>query len=393
MALFEYRGTDERGAERAGRLEAPGLLEAAERLREQGVLSARLERKDPPEPARPAAPADAFASFNRSLAAMAASGLPLPESVRAISAGLGRGRFRASLERLEAELRGGRSFEEALAGLPSDFPPTYRWMVAAGAASGDLPGVLRAVARDAEGRRRGARALSAALSYPALLVVLCGALIAGSLIFFAPFYRDLERRLAIRPPLPVRAARALAGSPALLGSLVALAVAGGAAAWLLRKSVAAERGLHALPFAGSILGRLCLARFLGTLGALLGARAPLPRALPLALGACGSRRLEREAARMAARAVEGASLEEVLAGAPLFPPEALSVLSEAERRGELPRAAEELSSFLAEQAASDAEALQLVLFPAAILAVGGVVLAFVVSMLLPYFRFLESLGR
>ncbi len=394
MPRFSWRGTDDQGGERRGELEAAGVIEASAELRAQGILTLALERADPKEEERPLGGLDAFAFFNRSLAEMTRLGFPLPRAVREISSGLRRGRFRAALEGVEAALREGKTLDEAVAARPDDFPPHYRFMLKAGAAAGNLPAVLAAVAGNTEAVRRARRALADALAYPAVVLAFGALVIASFLVFFVPIYQDMYRHYGFEPSYTVRAILGLFGSAGVVAGAVAGVVALAVAArQLLLRTVAGERLLLRLPLLGRIRRHLAMARLLGTLGILLRARAPLVEALPVALGASGGLELAREAQRLRTTASEGAMLEEVLRQAPGVPPGVVTYLAIAERSGTVPRAAEELSELLTEQAVRESELLFVVLMPTALLATGAILLSLFISLVLPYVHFLERLGK
>src|SRR5439155_12159979 len=91
--------------------------------------------------------------------------------------------------------------DEAVVEAPGTFPPYYRCMVKAGAASGNLPAMLSAVARNTEGVRMARRALLEALMYPLVIVLMALLLWALALSVFVPFYRDLCDHLRFDSPI------------------------------------------------------------------------------------------------------------------------------------------------------------------------------------------------
>jgi type II secretory pathway component PulF len=390
---FRYRGTDEQGRLQQGELEAPGLVEASAELRAKGVFSLDLERADAPEAAAPLRDVDAFVFFNQGLAEMSRLGFPLPRAVREISGGMRRGRFRTSLERLEASLREGKSLHEAVAAQGSEFPPHYRFMLQAGTSSGNLPAVLTAVARNTEGVRRARRAVLDALAYPAVVLLFGAILVSVFLLLFVPLYQDLNRQYGFEPSVTTRAILGLFGSVKAQVALVGGALAAVLGGWaFMRRTIAGERLLLRLPLAGRVIGHLWMARFLGCLGVLLRGKAPLADALPVALGASGSLQLAAAAGALGRRAAEGAGVADVLGGAPVVPPEAVSYLALAERSGSVDRAAAELSELLTERAFAEGESLFVVLMPAALLLTGAVLAALFVSLVVPYIAFIERLA-
>jgi general secretion pathway protein F len=393
VARFAWKGSDERGDARSGELEAAGVLEAADALRAQGMSVTVLERAEPAAAAPPLRDLDAFVFFNESLARLTGMGMALPRAVHEIASGLRRGRFRDSLDRLEGRLKEGKSLEEAAGELEGDFPPYYRWMVRAGAQSGNLPGVLSIVSRNAEGFRRARRALVSSLAYPAVVLGFAAVFVVVFTMLYVPLFEDMYRHFELPAPPAVHALARIARSPALAaGGLAVLLLAGAALFGWLGASVSGERALLRLPLVGRIRRNLMLARFAGTLGILLRAKAPLSEALPLALGAAGSRGLDAASASLSARAAEGAGLEAALKDAPVVTEALAAYLALAERSGRVPEAADELASLLADQAAAESETLHLVLLPSAVVAAGVVLGTLIVSVVVPYFRFLETLA-
>jgi general secretion pathway protein F len=384
VAQFTYRAASSRGEELRGEIEAPSLEEATRALHARGLDVHVLERMGPAEERRGASDLDAFAFFNRSLADMVRLGLPLPEAVGAIGRGLGRGRFQASLGRMETALREGKGLAEAAEEFSSDFPAAYLAMLRAGGACRDLPRVLSAVAENAAAVRQARRALAEALAYPVLILGLGGILVAGLLAFFGPVYHDFSHRYMKAPSAIVRVVMAAEKSTTLEVGLALVAVVG-----LIAFRWAGER----LPVVGRIRHRLELSRMLGTLGALLKARVPLTIALPLALEASGSRTLAAESPRLSAKARDGASLGEVLGASASIPTSLRAALAFAERTGTAAVAAQDTAAYLANQATTDSEELRRILSPIALFVSGAVLGMVATGLMLPYVGFLEGLAR
>ncbi|HLY72969.1 MAG TPA: type II secretion system F family protein [Planctomycetota bacterium] len=391
MATYSWKGTDPRGRSTKGDVAASSLAEAAAGLRARGLCPLILERSDAEFPVRPTVSADAFTMFNRNLSEMTAVGLPLPRAVREFAAGLRGGRFKAALDRVEAALREGKALDEAVAEDPAIFPPYYRWMLKAGADSGNLSGMLSAVARNTEAIRTARRAFLEATMYPLLIVIVALLICAVGMVFFVPFYRELSSSQSLDAPGLPGFLRTVE-STARIGSIVIgaglLVIMAGVT---LLRSPAGERILRLLPIVGRIRRHLVLARMLGALGVMLRVGVPLPTALPVALGAAGSRELDRVAGWLSSRASDGLGLGDVLSKAPGVSLEVASFLSVAERTGDAPQATSQVADLLLEQALSDSEALYILLMPIALLGAGVLVGGLLVTLVYPYFNFIESL--
>lgn len=393
MTTFAWQGTDDRGRRQRGACEASDLADAVAQLRSRGLSPLSMERAGVDAAPPFSVTADTFTIFNRSLAEMTSIGLPLPQAVREIAAGLRGGRFKQGLGRIEAALREGKTLDQAVEEAPRMFPPYYRCMLKAGAASGNLPAMLTAVARNCEGIRMARRALVEALIYP-LTIILASIVLAGAALgILVPFYREMSAARGFDAPGLDLVLRAFGSSGLLIAAGLGAVALGAAAVGFLMRTVMGERLLRAIPIVGRIRRHLLTARLLGALGVMLRAGVPLPRALPVALGAAGSRELDRASEKLTDQATEGRGLGEVLSAAPAFSPEVASFLALAERSGDAPDAALKVADVMAEQALTDSEALFSLLMPAALLVAGAVVGALVISVVLPYRQFTESLLR
>jgi len=87
---------------------------------------------------------DELAFFNQQLAAMLRDGIPLEGAIKQLCAGMKAGPLRNEMAELESDLSRGTPLKDAIA--RRSLPEFYRRMVALGARSNDLPGVLTLVA-------------------------------------------------------------------------------------------------------------------------------------------------------------------------------------------------------------------------------------------------------
>ena len=130
---------------------------------------------------------DEFAFVNQQLAGMLKAGLPLEGSLKQLCATMQRGKLKAELELLEADLARGIPLKEALAA--RKLPEFYVRMLQVGAQSNDLPGVLLLLA-DYYGKVNtiGTR-LKGLMVYPLLVLLTATAVsVLLAFVFQALFY-------------------------------------------------------------------------------------------------------------------------------------------------------------------------------------------------------------
>jgi general secretion pathway protein F len=379
---FEYRAVNDAGEFRSGQVEAAGLSEATRLLIVDGwcviqLTPAVAERRTLFEAI------DEFTFFNEGLANLTRAGLPLTAAVREIGSGLRKGKFKTSLERVEASLKEGRPLDDALQG--KEFPDCYRALVRAGLGSGRLPAVLAGVAVHAQNVRRLRRNIFRAILFPSLVLLFgltASSALVGSLL---PLYAAIDRQWLLPGPSVSGLYAAFVGTGLFFASV--------GAAWLgFRIAVRGPRGealLWRLPVLGRLLRALCLERFFASLQIQIESRVPLANAVPVAAAASGSTRLVPEALQRDLE--QGRKLGTALGG--ILPDSVCVKLEDAEKSGRLAETLADLRLRMADESERMSDALLLILEPAATLAIGLTLLGICVAMMRPYLDAVRQLSQ
>jgi type II secretory pathway component PulF len=283
-----------------------------------------------------------FAAFNAELSAACARGVPMPEALRELSRDMRSRRFRAAVERAAAAVEGGRSLPEALAGEHQAFPPAYSALLRAGLATGNLPGTLLLLAREARFNARFRHEVLAALGYPVLIIVLSSIVMSAVSRMLLPVVFDTFDSMDIGElpaivELLLATATAMRWAPAVtIGSLLlvlgawhgtaTLATGARFLGWLRLK----------LPVIGRMFHAVAMARFCRMLSAALSANVPVPESLELAGLATGNAAIRAATATASAAVREGQPVSRALDARPeLFPSMLVWMLSLGEARGEV----------------------------------------------------------
>ena len=114
------------------------------------------------------------------------SGLPLEESLLAVSQQTEKPRVQSIVLGVRARVMEGHTLADGFAEFPRIFPEIYRATVAAGEQSGHLDTVLERLADYTENREQIRQKVLAAMLYPIVLTVMCFAIVVGLLVFVVP---------------------------------------------------------------------------------------------------------------------------------------------------------------------------------------------------------------
>ncbi|MBR1673038.1 MAG: type II secretion system F family protein [Fretibacterium sp.] len=205
MPYFSYSGYDAKGKSTKGTIDASSSMQAVERLTERGIVVvdvAAVEKKAGPAHQK-VLPLEGHIFFCRSLASYLKSGLPLADSLRIMTKQARDRHMRPALEKLLAEVEGGRKFHTALA--ESGAFRESLWRVAeSGEQSGSLISVLEEAAEQFKLEDGLRRKIRGAMTYPIVMAVVGVGVVAFMLTYVVPKISELFEDMHQTLPLPTR---------------------------------------------------------------------------------------------------------------------------------------------------------------------------------------------
>src|SRR2546421_8905092 len=116
----------------------------------------------------------------------ARAGLPLEESLLAVSQQTEKPRIQSIILGVRARVMEGHTLADGFAEFPRVFPEIYRATVSAGEQSGHLDNVLERLADYTESREQIRQRILAAMLYPIVLTVMCFGIVSLLLVFVVP---------------------------------------------------------------------------------------------------------------------------------------------------------------------------------------------------------------
>jgi len=397
MAAFEYIALDSKGREKKGVIEGDTQRQVRQMLRDKDMMplqidtAANQEKKQQDKPvqiSRRSISTTDLALFTRQLATLVRAAIPLDEALSAVGQQTEKPRIKSMVFALRSKILEGHTLAAGLSDFPKIFPQLFRATVAAGESSGHLDVVLDRLADYTESRQQMASKIAQATIYPAILTVMAFLVVTGLLMFVVPQIVEVFETSGQQLPGITRAMIWI--SEFLQNWWFVLILLLIALFFIVRRFLsipANKRRFHLfllkLPAVGKLVRGLNTARFSRTLSILSSSGVPVLDALQLAAPVVANLPMQDAVIDAAEKVREGSSIYAALDRSKLFPPMTLHLISSGERSGNL----EDMLDKAAEQQERELE-LSISMFmglfePLLIVAMGGIVLIIVLSILLP----------
>src|SRR5581483_3456298 len=193
MGAFEYTALDTGGKERKGILEGDTPRHIRQLLREKHLLPVTVSEVAQKEARRQRSftltrgvSTGDLSLFTRQLATLVRAGLPLEESLLAVSQQTEKPRVQSIVLGVRSKVMEGYTLANGLSDFPRVFPEIYRATVSAGEQSGHLDTILERLAAYTENREQMRQKILGAMLYPIVLSIMCFGIVAGLLVYVVP---------------------------------------------------------------------------------------------------------------------------------------------------------------------------------------------------------------
>jgi general secretion pathway protein F len=399
MAVYEYRGIQvDSGKPVKGYRDADNAKALRALLRRDGILLT-LATEENERKARTKRDIDLLAFFRRpsasdvavmtrQLATLVRAGVPLVDSIQALTEQVEKESLVKVLTAVRENLNEGTSFAKSLEQHPKVFPTLYVNMVAAGEASGTLEAVLERLADFMEGQARLKGKVMAALAYPVLMSIIGSVMVGVLMVAVVPkvasIFENLGQALPWNTRVLIFVSDTIAGFWWLL---LGLSVLGTSLFRRWRRTPAGrlkwDTYMLKLPIFGRLNLLVAVARFSRTLATLLSSGVQLLKAMEIGKNVLENTRLEGVVGEAIGSIREGESIAEPLKRSHVFPPMVTHMIAVGERTGQLENMLENVARAYESDVETRVAALTSLLEPLMIVVLGGVVGFIAISILMP----------
>jgi general secretion pathway protein F len=402
MSVFEYIALDEKGNQRKGFIDAPGVAAARQRLREENVYPVEINLSETKkETALSGAlkinlwervSANEVAVFTRQLSTLLGAGMPLVPSLSILMNQEQNPLLKKSLAQIREQVNEGKSLTEGMSVFPRIFPPFYLNMVRAGEASGTINLVLERLADFSENQQALMSKIKSAMYYPIAVLSIGSAVIFLLMTFLVPkitgIFADMHQTLPLVTIILITVSNFLKSFWWLILILLAAGVAafkymtngteGGKRQW--------DKAKLKIPVWGQVNRKIAIARFSRTLATLLQSGVPLLSAMEIVRNVVNNIIIGEAISKASKDLEEGKGLSGPLTQSGIFPPLVIEMIAVGEQSGTLERMLNRIATAYETEAQSDIMVMTSLLEPVMILVMGLGVGFIVVSILLPIFE-------
>lgn len=328
--------------------------------------------------------------FTQELHTLVKAGFPLDRSLAALSQLAESPALGETVQEILKDVKGGKSFSEALSKYPEVFPKVYVNMVKAGEVGGVLDEILGRLVAFMESSENLRAYIVGAMIYPALLSVVGLASVTILTLFVVPRFASIFQDMGVPLPLPMAILTVISDILRNFWWLILISVLVGSLYFKrIRESgegrLKWDRWLLRIPLVGAVIRKIEVARFSRTLGTLLHGGVPLLQAMTIVREIIDNQGIAVAIEPIRNGIKKGEGIAQPIKQSGVFPPLAMHLIEVGEESGKLDSMLAQVADVYDNEVRNSVKNLIAFFEPALILLMGIIIGAIVVSMLLAIF--------
>jgi type IV pilus assembly protein PilC len=406
VAIFDFQAKADDGRIVKGELDATNEFEARVRLRAQRLVPLKLEVKKGTEEKFSLAKSLKMGNgvsqkdlqvFTRQFAVLVGAGVPIVQSLEAMTRGARSAGMSLVLKTITAEVERGRRLAEAMATQPIVFDRLYIKLIRAGEEGGVLEAVLNRLAEYIETSVKLRAKVKGALFYPAAIIVVAIIVVTFIMIFVVPKMAAMFKSGGQQ--LPGLTLFVIGASDfvvhfwyIIIASLVGIPM-------FFKMYYDTEDGrkvmdaiLIEVPVFGDLIKKAAIARFSRTLSTLLTSGVRIIDALEIASATTGNWLIEKALLEARDAVSKGKTLAEPLGKIKYFPNMVTQMISIGEQTGNMDQMLSKVADFYEDEVENATDAMTSLMEPILMVVLGGIIAVIVVAMYLPIFNMANTVG-
>ena len=395
MPTYKYVARDQEGKSVTGRISAENEPAIVAELRKRNlmILSVSQEKESAfknvskPIGGKRVKPED-LVVFTRQFATMVDAGIPILQSLEALSEQTANPTFKAALVTIREDIQVGSSLSTAFEKHSKIFDQLYVNMIKVGESGGILTAILERVAMYLEKSERLRQKVQGAMIYPAVVITMAVLITIGLLVKVVPTFSQIYASLGQK--LPAMTQMLIDFSDLLQHDLLYLVAGFFVIGFLFDKyrktpagNIQVDTLLLKLPVFGDLICKVSVSRFCRTFATLSQSGVPILEALDIVGKTCGNRVIEILVDEIKVSVKEGNSIAEPLSKSSIFPLMVTRMISIGEKSGQLEKMLSKVAEFYDEQVDTAVEGLTKLIEPLIIGFLGIAVGFIVVALFLP----------
>ncbi len=399
MASFTYDGMNRQGQNVHGEVVADNSSAAMDKLREAGIIVTDIKEKVINEKKKSGGKKVSIqdvAVFARQMAAMISAGVPVTRALATLAKQTTNPTLSAAIVDISENVESGMPLSDAFAMYPKIFDDLFVAMIATGEVGGILEQSLISLANQLQKNKALKDNIKSAVSYPKNIGIFAIILLIAMLAFMVPIFQKMipsGTELNGLTQFIFNASTSLRTQWYLWILVAAVIIV--ALRFIIKSKFAhtfwEKNKLH-MPLIGDFITKMVIARFCRTLATLLAGGVTAVEALQSAGPTSGSD-LIRDAVNDAISDIEeGKSISDSLDKSGLFPPMVTGMIAIGEEAGTLPELLDKVAEFYEEDVETTSRNLGSIIEPIALIGIGGLVGAMLISLYLPIFTASTSIG-
>ena len=396
MPVFAWEGRTRNGEIMSGQMEAESEPEIANRLRAQGITLSKAKKRARSIklkiPFRGGVKEKDLVVFTRQFATMIDAGLPIVQCLDILATQTPAKNFARVLADVKLQVESGATFSDSLRKHPKVFNDLYVNLIQAGEVGGILDTILARLGEYIEKAMKLKGQVKGAMIYPiAIMCVAVGVVILllwKVIPIFESMFKDFGGGALPKPTQVVISMSKgfMNNKIIILGFLITLVFAIPAILSNKKGRAVFDKFILKVPFIGSVLRKVAVARFTRTMGTLLSSGVPILDAMHIVAKTAGNVVIHDAIMYTRARVAEGKNMADPLMETKVFPPMVVQMIGVGEQTGAMDAMLQKIADFYEEEVDVAVSAMTKMMEPMMMVFLGGIVGGLIIAMYMPIFE-------